>query len=429
VARLYKRPRKDAKPKQRRRLVVLAPIAPAPTGNGLAMRSELFRRAAAQLFDVSTVVVPVAGELPPGVAGSAAAVVRPDPAAARAGVVALAADSVWRERLARARTLPLPARAASPGLADAVAAALSDVDAPALHVVRSYLAPLGIAVAERLGAPWVTLDLDEDDAALADAEEADAYHRLLDVFGGSFEALAAASPAEALTIGSRHGLAVQVVPNAVDVPPVGKRVRGDGVSLLLVGNLTYGPNADAARILAESVLPAVQRRLGSSARVTLVGPVDARVERLRAPGIEVTGFVPDLVPSYAAAAAVVVPLRVGGGTRIKLLEAFAHGVPVVASRAAAAGLEVAHERHLLLADDPDEVAAAVERLVSDAPLARRLAAEGRRLVETRYSTGVALEAARELFRQAAERGQAISPRSSRSRSPASASSLGGVERP
>ena len=109
--------------------------------------------------------------------------------------------------------------------------------------------------------------------------------------------------------------------------------------------------------------------------MTLVGPCDDRIERLAGPDVEVSGFVPDLGPAYASADVVVVPLRFGGGTRIKLLEAFAHGVPVVATRAAAAGLDVTDGHHLLLADDVRDVAAAVARLATDASLAERLVAE------------------------------------------------------
>jgi glycosyltransferase involved in cell wall biosynthesis len=393
-----------------RRLILLTPIAPAPTANGLAMRSELFRRSAAYDFDVRTIVVPVAGELARGVPlAPGAFVVHPDPSSARSGVIALLADRAWRRRLARLGTIPARASAASPGNADAVVRALSGVGPVAVHVMRLYLAPLGMAVAERLGAEWATLDLDEDDAVLAavfgDAEEAAAYERLLRVFGALFDGLAAASAPEAAAIGGRHSLVVQVVPNAVDIPAQTARVRGRRISLLFVGNLTYLPNVEAVCLLVHAVLPAVRRRLGDGIGVTLIGPCDARVKRLAGPGVEVAGFVSNLGPRYASADVVVVPLRIGGGTRIKILEAFAHGVPVVASQAAAAGLEVADGRHLLVADDPEKVAAAIERIVTDAPLAERLVVEASQLVRERYSTDAVVPGVRELFRQASGRGR------------------------
>ncbi|HLX31230.1 MAG TPA: glycosyltransferase family 4 protein [Gaiellaceae bacterium] len=368
------------------RLIVLAPIEPAPTGNGLAMRTDLFRRSAPAGTAVRTVVVPVAGR-------------------ARAGVAALLVDPRWRERLELANPLPRLARRASPGLVQEVADACAGEGSVALHVMRAYLAPLGIAVAERLDAAWVTLDLDDDDTALAaslgDAEEADAYDRLLGVFAPLFDGLCAASATEAEAIATRHRVTVTHVPNAVDVPePPARRDPAERPTLLFVGNLTYEPNAEAARILVESILPRVRDRLGD-VHATLVGEHRPELRRLRGPSVEVTGFVPDLASVYRSADVVVAPLAHASGTRIKLLEAFAHGVPVVASPAAAAGLDVADARHLLLAADPDGAAAGIEAILTDPGLAERLAAEARRLVEERYSTGVVIPQIRSFFAQAA----------------------------
>jgi glycosyltransferase involved in cell wall biosynthesis len=394
-----------------RRLIVLAPIAPARTGNGLAMRTELFRASGPPGVDVLTAVVPVAGRSPAAPPESSDVVdLALDPALARTGVRSLLGDVAWRERLSRVGTLPRLARAGSPGLADSVAGVCPDDRPVALHVMRSYLAPLGVAVAERLRPGWITLDLDDDDAVLAaslgDRGEAAAYDRMLAVFAPLFDGLSAASAAEAQAMGERHGVTVEHLPNAIEMPaqpsrgtqPDRRRVR-----LLFVGNLTYPPNAEAARVLAEEILPRVQRRLGVGVRVTLVGARHPDLERLADPSVELTGFVPELGARYADATAVVVPLAAGGGTRLKLLEAFAHGVPVVASPVAAAGLEVSDGRHLLLAEDPDGAAAAIEAIVADPALAPRLTADARALVRDRYSTGVVIPQIREFFARAAMR--------------------------
>jgi glycosyltransferase involved in cell wall biosynthesis len=121
--------------------------------------------------------------------------------------------------------------------------------------------------------------------------------------------------------------------------------------------------------------------------------------------VELTGFVAELGPVYASADVVVVPLRSGGGTRIKLLEAFAYGVPVVASAAAAVGLEVSDARHLLLADDPDRTVAAVEAILTEESTARHLVEEARLLVQDRYQTDVVVPLIRGFFRRAAARGR------------------------
>jgi glycosyltransferase involved in cell wall biosynthesis len=141
--------------------------------------------------------------------------------------------------------------------------------------------------------------------------------------------------------------------------------------------------------------------------VTLVGQHQADLKpQLGREGVRLTGFVPRLDSVYARADVVVVPLTLGGGTRIKLLEAFAYGVPVVASTTAAAGLEVADRRHLLLADDPDQAAAAVMEIVTDRALAEGLIAQASRLVRDRYSTAVVEPQIRAFFARAGQRADA-----------------------
>ncbi len=100
------------------------------------------------------------------------------------------------------------------------------------------------------------------------------------------------------------------------------------------------------------------------------------------------GYVDDLADAYARADVAVVPLVRGAGTRIKLLEALAAGVPAVTTAAGAAGLAVEDGRHLLIADDVEGLAAAVARVLLDEELAAALVRDGRALVEQRYSTAV-----------------------------------------
>jgi glycosyltransferase involved in cell wall biosynthesis len=404
----------DASRLDRPRLILLAPIRPAAGGNGLAMRCELFRRAAATRFEVCTVVVPVAGSLPAGACLAPADVtVAMDPDRARVGLSTLLANPVWRERLTVAGALPHPARAASPGLSVAVVDALPADRFAALHAMRSYLAPLAVAVAEELEIGVLTLDLDEDDAAFAanfSEADASAYQRLVESFGGRFDGVSASSAVDARSLAARHGLTVDYVPNAVEIPPGAQRSRATGgrrdVSLLFVGNLTYPPNVEAAERLVHDILPAVRRALDRPVMVSLVGEHHPHLARLAGPDVLLTGFVTDLGPVYAVADVVVVALASGAGTRIKLLEAFAHGVPVVASPVAAAGLEVTGGRHLLLAEDAEQVAAAVAAVVEDDGLAARLAQEAGRLVHERYSTSAVIPAIAQFLRRAERRAEA-----------------------
>ena len=224
-----------------------------------------------------------------------------------------------------------------------------------------------------------------------------------------FDGLSAASAPEAQALGERHGLGVDHIPNAVELPtePARRRIPDPRrePSLLFVGNLTYAPNVEAARVLVEEVMPLVQRRLKRDLQVTLVGVHYPALERLIRPGVELTGFVSDLGPLYASADAVVVPLRTGSGTRIKLLEAFAYGAPVVASPVAAAGLEVSDGHHLLLAEGADQTAAAITALLHDDALTARVAEGAARLVRDRYSTEVVIPTISDFFGRAAARSE------------------------
>jgi glycosyltransferase involved in cell wall biosynthesis len=395
--------RREELQRERPRVILLTPIQPAPSGNGLAMRAELFRLAAAHDGAVETVVVPVAGG-----ARSGAITVEPDPALARAGLRSLLAEPAWRERLAAAQTLPRAARVASPGLVEIVARRLGARSFDALHVTRAYLAPLGVALAERLQLKVRTLDLDDDDAAAfasvhRDRAEAAAYERLIDVFGGLYDGLCAASADDAASIAARHRLSVEHVPNAVAIPPtVPRRQHAAELRLLFVGSLTYPPNVEAVEVLVRAILPRLQRLLGErQISVTLVGRAGAEVERLASPAVTVRGFVEDLAPLYAQADAVVAPLRTGAGTRIKLLEAFAHDVPVVATPAAVEGLAVLDGRHLRVCADPDGLAAAVADLAADPALGAQLAEQAARLVRERYSHAAVIPRVRAFLSHAA----------------------------
>jgi glycosyltransferase involved in cell wall biosynthesis len=383
------------------RLLLLAPIVPAATGNGLAMRAGMQLRALSRRYAVQLVVVPAAGgSSDTGWAerhASSVAVVLPGGAELRAGAQRLMASAAWRERLQRCEPFPAGAAYASPALAATVAGA-GGGGSPRVHALRAYLAPLALAVAELVSAPWLTLDLDDDDVQLARDEgrdgDARAYERLLATFAHEFAWVSLASHEDARRVGNRLGVPTAVVPNAVDLPVEDRRRPRKPSSrrrLLLVGNLTYEPNVEAAQLLVREVLPRVRRLVSDALAVEIVGryepggPIAAlAAER----GVKLRGYVDDLAAVYARADVAVIPLTRGAGTRIKLLEAFAAGVPVVTTPAGAAGLDLRDGTHLLLAGDADGLAVAVARLLAHGRLARDLARNGRALVEQRYESEV-----------------------------------------
>ena len=311
---------------RRQSVVVLTPITPQPTGNGLAMRVARIVESAAGDREVVVVVVPVAGE-PLGTATvpGAQRVVRIPPGAGanpRPALIRMLARPAWRDRLRVSGVLPRAARAASPMLADDIFAALGRPSGWAVHVARAGLAPLGVALAELLGAPFATLDLDDDDETLlrglGEHAEADAHRRLLSAFAGCFSGIWLAAPQEAAAVAARHGVSTAVLPNSVRIPASPRRMPSSPPDLLFVGNLSYRPNVDAATALVERVRPGVRERTGLPITVSVVGDHggDPRVLSLgRQPGVLVRGFVSDLTELYARASVVVVPMTDAAGTR------------------------------------------------------------------------------------------------------------------
>lgn len=183
-----------------------------------------------------------------------------------------------------------------------------------------------------------------------------------------------------------------VVPNAVDLTTFEPRRTDpppDGATVMFFGINDYYPNTDGILFLLREIWP----RIASSrprARLKIVGPRPTpEILAHRSDRIEVTGRVDDLRSHIASAAVMVVPLRLGGGTRLKVLEAMAMGKPIVSTVIGAEGIAAAHGEHLLLADEPDQFAAAVGRLLDDPDLGGRLGRQGRALVTERYSWGAA----------------------------------------
>lgn len=179
----------------------------------------------------------------------------------------------------------------------------------------------------------------------------------------------------------------RVVPNGVDLEyfsPAESAVDTD--SIVFVGAINYRPNSDAVVYLAERILPLV-RRSRPRATLTVVGPgAPAEVRRLAGNGaVRIVGRVPDVRPYMAAASVLTAPLRMGGGTRLKVLEGLAMAKAVVSTRVGCEGLDVRPDLDLLVADDEETFAGCVVRLMDDPHLRQQLGRAGRRRVEERYS--------------------------------------------
>lgn len=181
---------------------------------------------------------------------------------------------------------------------------------------------------------------------------------------------------------------VWVVPNGVDLPGTdsGPSRPGRAPSFLFAGTMNYEPNVDGACYFVDRIFPLIRRDL-RNARLLIVGrDPSARVQKLHnGENIVVTGGVPDMKPYLEQATAIVVPIRFGGGTRIKILEAMAHRRPVVSTTIGAEGLEIQPNVHFLQRDNPREFADSCVKLWRDPQLGADLARRACQVVSERYT--------------------------------------------
>jgi len=169
---------------------------------------------------------------------------------------------------------------------------------------------------------------------------------------------------------------VECIPIGHTIPQAPADPAGTGTcSILFVGNFIHPPNRDAASWLVESILPRVRSEVPSSSAV-LVGDGGESMS-VNTSEVQFTGRVPDLWPFLEEAAVVVAPIRLGGGMRVKLMEALAAGKAVVATPRAAEGLAVTHGRELLLAESDHDFSDAIVRLLNDAELRIKVAGAAR----------------------------------------------------
>lgn len=200
------------------------------------------------------------------------------------------------------------------------------------------------------------------------------------------DAVFAVSDIEADHFRALGARAAHTMPNGVDCAafadlPVG---RGGPPVVMFLGTMSWGPNAAAARFLARDVLPALRAR-APDVTLTIVGrdpPADLLALN-GAPGIEVASNVPDVKPYLARASVLAVPLDAGGGTRLKILEAFAAGLPVVSTAVGAEGIDARPGAHFARAERP-QFADATAALLADRGAATEMAARARALAHATY---------------------------------------------
>jgi len=198
-----------------------------------------------------------------------------------------------------------------------------------------------------------------------------------------------------------------VIPNAADVDyyqPRPTDPQPDGRTVVYFGLLSTVPNIDAVIHFVQEIWPRIAKANPEARCKIIGGRPPPSLQALAGPRVELTGFVPDLRPHLAAAAAVVVPLRLGGGTRLKIVEAMAMGKAIVSTTLGAEGIEAVPGRDILIKDEPMAFADAVIRLLAEPSFATRIGQSARRLAVERYAWSAAAQALEGFYRRILETG-------------------------
>ena len=202
--------------------------------------------------------------------------------------------------------------------------------------------------------------------------------------------------------GDDHVAPITVVPIAVDtkqVKPITRKPKSK--TIVTLGTLHYPPNADGIRWFTNEVFPLIRQRV-PDIRLIIIGknpPPDFLELSARSPdAIKVTGYVPELPPYLEQSAMMVVPVRAGGGMRVRILEAFAYAMPVVTTTIGLEGIEAENGLDVFVADTALDFANRAVDLLEDPSLQEELSSNGRRLAETRYDWQVVLSAMSSIYK-------------------------------
>ena len=383
--------------RKRPRVAILSTWHPEPADNGRKRRTRLMISALAGEYDVALISLlppetPL-DDLPavPGVMHQSALSLpafQPRSLAGLLGSVSLRPRSVvatWSKATARA----IQERVTDLGI--------DVVVGTDLRTLR-YLEYLSPAAATILDEPDVSpFVVENGNATLRATLRERKYRRLLKGSAPHLGAVVVASDLEAVAwLALAESGTVHVIENGVHELPAEQWQPHGSRDLLYTGSLEYSANAEAIDYFVGRILPLLEREAGDVSLVVTGKVPNPLPESARHPRVRLTGVLDSLSAAYLQSGVFVVPVLSGTGTRVKILEAMAHGVPVVSTAKGAEGLPVNHDRHLLLADRPEDFAAAVLRLLNDRELALRLGAAGRDLVRERFTWELQGQELREL---------------------------------
>jgi glycosyltransferase involved in cell wall biosynthesis len=388
------------------RFLHFAPIAPSPRGNGLAMRTSMFSEALASVAPVDVVVIGQARPdknswKPKGITLHHVSTDRTD---TRLALILQIPDLAARAAALRAYGRPVT----TIGLSAPVLAEAARIRAmgswSGILLSRAYLLPLLDVLTPATRSAPVIVDLDDDDATLCrewasraakendDSKaawleaEADAFDSLIRASADKVCAFTSASDAVARSLASRFTpISIRTIPNGIDAARLETKTSLSH-SLIFVGNLSYEPNIDGLLWFIASVLPLIRAK-DRKMRLVVAGslPTEAVRKACALPEISLHPDPTDLARLYRDAAIAVVPLRSGSGSRIKILEAAVHGLPVVATRKGAEGMRSEIKKVIFIGgEEPDAFARTCLACLGDRQAALARAAQLQRLVKVHH---------------------------------------------
>jgi glycosyltransferase involved in cell wall biosynthesis len=401
------------------KLLFISPVFPDVTGYGLAMRAGAMLEGLSGFCQVYLLIIPIHDPYRTALSPCVG------PWCHRYRVVHISKLCHRLVRLdgmlQRLRTRPCrPAewRYASARMIAKASQAFQHIRFDYVHVFRLYMTPFAMPYL-RTQKPHAACHLDLDDVesrtrcrvadlyranglyiqARRERQAAEMYARLEQELLPRFDGVWVCSQQDKHRLSTRVDVQnIFVLPNAIRLPSGPHPAKyGGPFTFLFVGNLSYYPNEDAVVYFLEHVLPCLRRRAKQPFCFTVVGSGQSRRLRhyRRTPEYRHVGWVGELAAYYEQADAVVVPLRAGGGTRIKILEAFSFRRPVVSTTVGAEGLEVGDGQHLLIADQPRHFAEQCCRLMEDEQLSRSLTANAYACLVAHYTRDELQRALRE----------------------------------
>jgi glycosyltransferase involved in cell wall biosynthesis len=372
------------------RVALLSTWHPEPVDNGRKQRTRIIIDALASEHEVILISLvdpaEASGETLPAVAGVAAQFQLPLPVFRSRSLAGLRGVFSRLPRSIVSTWSPDTARQINHILTEHEVAAAIGAD---LRTLR-YLTQLPAGIARILDEPDVSPIITKPGASngglRARARELK-YRSFLSASQGRLDAIAVASALEVEAFRRLSGGPSNVIANVVPRMPERQWAPAGDATLLYTGALTYRPNLEAVEFLVQDVLRVIEPE-HPGLRLIVTGAVpEPRPQIANSPLVKLTGRAPSLDSFYRESRLFVLPLQAGTGTRVKLLEAMSHGMPIVSTRKGAEGLPVVDGEHLLLADSADDFVSAILLLLEDRELCERLGARARRLVEEQFTAG------------------------------------------